>query len=172
MRKVVQFLSVLCTIMFLAALSYAGEVTLQWDYEGPTQELQGFQLYYGETSRGNILQPSRPLTRITQPDGTSHEVLRRGDDFSPYTHGIDIPFSSIINAEYVVTVPSLVSGTTYFFSLTAYDHLGNETSFSNEVFATIPQIMDVILPTTPTNLRISLVKDDQGRIIFQAIITP
>jgi hypothetical protein len=37
-----------------------------------------------------------------------------------------------------VSIPGLVEGTTYFFSATAYDALGQRSDFSNEITYTIP----------------------------------
>jgi hypothetical protein len=44
----------------------------------------------------------------------------------------------LISVPNTFTVVGLAGGTRYFFAVTATDSLGNESGFSNEVFADVP----------------------------------
>jgi len=102
---------------------------------------------------GDVGRSSAPPSGSTPPAGTTGAVTLAWDPtLNPNLAGYRIyygtsagtysqPLGSGLNAAGNVTgitVTGLTSGTRYYFSATAYDSGGNETAFSNEVFADVP----------------------------------
>lgn len=80
----------------------------------------------------------------TESDLAGYKVYY-GTSTGTYTSNADVGNFEI----YIVT--GLVEGQTYFFAVTAYDLVGNESGYSNEVSYDVPDIA----PTPPTGLRLS-----------------
>jgi fibronectin type 3 domain-containing protein len=91
---------------------------------------------------------STPISEITTPTGEAatlswdasgradlagHKIYRAT---APGAYGAPIAAVPVNVTDYTVT--GLEAGTTYFFSVTAYNADGVESSFSNEVSKTIP----------------------------------
>ncbi len=55
-----------------------------------------------------------------------------------------------------VDITNLDRGATYYFAVTAYDHSGNESGFSNEVSVTIPAAPDTQAPAPPASVRVQI----------------
>ena len=66
------------------------------------------------------------------------------------------------------TFSNLTDGSTYYFSITAYDTSGNESCFSSQVSKLIPASSDVSAPTVPTGLTASAVSSSQISLSWAA----
>lgn len=52
-----------------------------------------------------------------------------------------------------IKIPGFLRGKTYFFAVTAYDHAGNESEFSDEV--------SLQAPKAPINVKVSVEEEEQ-----------
>lgn len=67
-------------------------------------------------------------------------------------------FSVVVNApDTSIIITGLVDGVTYYFAVTAFDKVGNESEMSSEATITIP-VPDINPPAIPKNFNITLVK--------------
>jgi len=90
-------------------------VTFNWDTYPNTELIDGFKIYYGDTSRGNIVTPTQP---------------------HPYTTVLTAVGAAL------ETYSTSISEGDYYFTMTAYSSNNpngyEDSRFSNEVFASIP----------------------------------
>jgi len=98
--------SALAFLLLNAASGFSADIKLAWD-PNTEPDLAGYKVYYGTSAR-------------TGTDPKSCSLCG---------------YSTIVPAGNVTTqtISNLVSGQTYFFSVTAYDTSNNESGFSNEV---------------------------------------
>jgi len=103
-------------------------VTFIWDNYTQSSVTDGFKIFYGPSSRGDMVFPSDP---------------------HPYTDIIIAPGSSLVT--YTTDIPA----GDYYFALTSYSEsnpIGYQDSpFSNEVYASIPTSIDNY-PQTPNSI--------------------
>ena len=106
--------------LFFTSLAYGENFILSWD-QNPEEELAGYYLYIGTSSRTYNENP------LMLPKESLSEVNGR------------------VSYQFPLTV---AQGVTYYFTVTAYDTFGYETDFSNEVQFPLPgDGADVIPPT-------------------------
>src|SRR3989344_7120998 len=113
--------------IFYPNLALAGSATVSWS-ANTESDLSGYKIYYG-----------------TSP--------RTGTD--PKTCGL-CGYSNSVNTGNVTayTFSNLTDGSTYYFSITAYDTSNNESAFSSQVSKILPA-PDTTPPSTPTNLAVA-----------------
>ena len=92
-----------------------------WDTYSSPESIDGFKLYYGEVSRGDIVSPHEP---------------------HPYTEVITTPGAMLSSFTTHIPVGD------YYFTLTAYQG-DKDTPFSNEVFASIAGEPIIQFPQPP-----------------------
>ena len=132
MRKIILFIS----IYLLSAVLYADNlgVTLGWIPSCDTNVI-GSRLYYGIAPTTNSIGVSVDFQCETRTYVTN-------DTYQvSFSNMVDIP-----NLETSYTVSNLVAGSTYVFSITAYDAEGIESPFSSQA---IYQTPDVYTRTPP-----------------------
>ena len=127
MKRLRMLLLVLFALLF-AGVAHAADITLAWD-ANTESNLAGYKMYYSTTRAGGPY------------DGTEIPGMP-----SP----IDIPLTALSDpANPQVSATGLPEGT-YYFVVTAYDTVGNESGYSNEVGAQI----DWTAPVPPGALRV------------------
>lgn len=129
----------------LAAPKYTGTANLSWDANSES-DLAGYNIYYGTSHR-------------TGDDPNACSLCGYENKISVGSDTTDYSFDDLINSK------------TYYFSVTAFDNSGNESSFSSEVNKTTeadvdPPILSAGAPsgtldsgTVQTNLTLSTDED-------------
>ena len=123
----------LCTVLLLYTVStlWAGQVALTWDRPltnsdgSDLDDLQGYKVHFGPISGEGETDPTRFQYERALPEGTAL-----------------IPAGTTS-----FTIPDLQENVTYFFAVTAIDFAGNQSLYSSEVSATIPDAP----PAPPAN---------------------
>lgn len=69
-------------------------------------------------------------------DGTVGYILHYGKSSRKYTESVDVGSPSPVNGRIYASVSTLEAEQTYFFTVTAYNAQGNESSYPNEVKCT------------------------------------
>lgn len=85
-------------------------------------------------------------------DGTIGYMLYCGTSSRDYHETVDIESPTPINGRVYGSVSQLIPGQTYFFTVTAYDAQGNESSYADEVAYTVPSGTTGSGDTTDSNL--------------------
>jgi hypothetical protein len=120
------FIFLLCSLLFFPVKSFAGNVSLTFEWEQViSPEFAGWKMYMSQTS-GTY--PATPW--ITVPYASQQTV---------YTH-VE-PLSSPDGETH-----------TYYFVLTAFDNNNNESAYSDEVSA----IIDFEAPSKPFSLKVTV----------------
>jgi hypothetical protein len=126
--------ALIITLLFAAffflfgSQALAGTATLSWNANSES-DLAGYKIYYGTTPRTG----SNPATCGLCGYNTNTNVGLTSTPASPS-----------------YTITGLTDGTTYYFSVTAYDTSGNESAFSSQVSknisaSTTPKIITIDL---------------------------
>jgi hypothetical protein len=71
-------------------------------------------------------------------DGTVGYILHYGTSSRVYTESIDVGSPSLVGGRVNANVPQLAPDQKYFFTVTAYNAAGQESTYANEVASTIP----------------------------------
>ena len=75
-------------------------------------------------------------------DGTVGYILHYGKSSRNYTESVDVGSPAPVNGRIYASVSTLEAEKTYFFTVTAYNAEGNESSYPNEVKCTTPGDMN------------------------------
>ncbi len=113
MTKYLGFI-ILLTSLLISTTGFCAEVTLSWD-ASPTASVTGYKVYYQQND------PTPPLNGVGAVEGTS-----------------PIDVGNVLTT----TITGLQDNTNYYFTLTAYDASGYESSYSNIVSSGwMPQLL-------------------------------
>ena len=123
-----RYLVLLILFLFISSplLAHSGSIPISWD-KNTEEDLAGYKIYY------NINTPGEPYIGVGAKEGDSPIILPLAELFDPN------------NPEFVL---SGLSDTTYYIAVTAIDTGNLESLYSNEVSATITNI---IPPSPPRN---------------------
>ena len=124
MKKLYTLLLLFLLVVFSGAVC-AEDIVFNWEQEIPA-DFAGWKLYQGAAAGG------------------------------PYLHVTDIAYAGTPEATYQIDIPlPAVVGdpVDYFFVLTAFDTIGNESAYSNEVKWTAE---DTSPPGTPITLKVTI----------------
>jgi hypothetical protein len=114
MIKYLGFVTILLSLLLVATTGFSAEVTLSWD-ASPTASVTGYKVYYQQNN------PAPPLNGIGALEGVS-----------------PIDVGNVLTT----TITGLQENTNYYFTLTAYDASGYESSYSNIVSSGwMPQLL-------------------------------
>lgn len=113
-------------VVIQAPQAFAGSATLNWNASTDNVGVTGYKIYYGQS-------------------------VRTGTD--PKSCG-NCGYTTVVNVGNVITYAfnNLTDGIRYYFSVSAYDAAGNESSFSGEVFKDIPAVSSVTNITFSTQI--------------------
>lgn len=121
------FLNLLVILMVAVAiqapLAYAGSATLTWNANNTEPDFAGYKIYYGTSTRTGA------DPKVCGMCGYTSKIDNIGKTATPSAP------SYILN--------NLTDGVRYYFSVSAYDTSGNESSFSGEVYKDIPSAQNI-----------------------------
>jgi len=132
------------------------KITFAWD-PNTEEDLQGYKIYYGKTSRKSVSGKIEAWCSKWEPDNKTcfeewKKICTDGASFDQACHKMLFEYDGVVDVGNVTerTLSGFNEGEKYYFAATAYDKDKNESLFSIELY----YVFTFQTPDNPAKLRI------------------